>query len=95
MHCHTHSYTYITRITPSKPACAAQGAANTAFLTHGSLKTLRCTKTHIHHQVNQLVLRKVLQAVLPGTTPDVVANGLQVLEAVAVKSYDLILMDSE
>jgi hypothetical protein len=42
-----------------------------------------------------MVLLKVLQAVLPGCRPDVVANGLQVLEAVQGKDYDLIFMDGE
>jgi len=47
------------------------------------------------NRVNQMVLLKVLQAVLPGCKPDVVANGLQVLEAVEKKSYQLIFMDGE
>jgi hypothetical protein len=45
------------------------------------------------NRVNQMVLCKVLKAVLPGCTPDVVANGLQVLDAVGAKAYDLIFMD--
>ncbi|KAI8464289.1 MAG: hypothetical protein J3K34DRAFT_492346 [Monoraphidium minutum] len=45
------------------------------------------------NRVNQMVLLKVLQSVLPGCAPDVVANGLQVLEAVHGKDYDLIFMD--
>ena len=42
--------------------------------------------------VNVLVLKKVLQAVLPGVRPDVVGNGLQAVEAAAREAYDLILM---
>jgi CheY-like chemotaxis protein len=40
-----------------------------------------------------MVLKKVLAAVLPGCAPDIVTNGLQVLDAVAARPYDLVFMD--
>lgn len=43
--------------------------------------------------INQRVVKKVLQRVLPSATPDLAVNGIEVLEAVSHKQYDLILMD--
>lgn len=46
------------------------------------------------NKVNQKVVLKVLQQILRGCQPpDVVENGLQVLQALQKKTYDLILMD--
>nr|AML77436.1 putative LOV domain-containing protein [Heterochlamydomonas inaequalis] len=45
------------------------------------------------NKVNQKVVLKVLQQILRGCQPDVVENGLQVLQALEHKVYDLILMD--
>ncbi|GIL51154.1 hypothetical protein Vafri_7226 [Volvox africanus] len=46
------------------------------------------------NKVNQKVVLKVLQRILVGCQPpDVVENGLQVLQALQKKTYDLILMD--
>ncbi|GIL51156.1 hypothetical protein Vafri_7226 [Volvox africanus] len=47
------------------------------------------------NKVNQKVVLKVLQRILVGCQPpDVVENGLQVLQALQKKTYDLILMVS-
>ncbi|GAB4817717.1 hypothetical protein N2152v2_004763 [Parachlorella kessleri] len=43
--------------------------------------------------INQKVIKKVLQRVLPSSCPDVACNGLEALDAVARKRYDLVLMD--
>lgn len=43
--------------------------------------------------INQKVAKQILQKM--GYEPDIVINGLQVLDAVAVKKYDIILMDMQ
>nr|AML78291.1 putative LOV domain-containing protein [Pleurastrum insigne] len=45
------------------------------------------------NKVNQKVVLKVLQQISGGALTDVVENGLQALEALQKKSYDIILMD--
>ncbi|KAK9819724.1 hypothetical protein WJX72_001676 [[Myrmecia] bisecta] len=45
------------------------------------------------NMVNQKVIMKVLQRVLPEAKPEVVNNGVEVLQALSSKVYDIILMD--
>ncbi|GFR47530.1 hypothetical protein Agub_g9248 [Astrephomene gubernaculifera] len=76
-------------VTPAVSAAGAEGQQQ----QQASLQHLRILIAE-DNKINQKVVLKVLQRILPGSQPpDVVENGVQVLQALQKKTYDLILMD--
>lgn len=74
------------------PSAVAQPAATQSQHQASGSPPLRILIAE-DNKVNQKVVLKVLQQIAGGASTDVVENGLEVLEALKKKSYDLILMD--
>jgi len=75
--------------TPEAQPAAAQSSSSSQAAGQPPLRVLIAED----NKVNQKVVLKVLAQITAGCTPDVVENGVQVLAALARKTYDLILMD--
>lgn len=78
--------------TPEEEAAAAAAPGAPAEPAEPTAQPLRILVAE-DNLVNQMVIRKVLQRVVPGASLEIVGNGALALEAALARRPDLILMD--